>query len=147
NAGESSKRSDIIDITYGNLHEILTQQDGVHLDQYLKPQKKPLRRVTQVFGKLSDASRKKIESGSVLLPDGELIQIDDGQKECLSTTNSRSTKCKPASSFAPSFTAMDSLERLVVRWRPLLLDLPRTLRRCMARNGFTPSGSSFLCST
>ena len=50
------------------------------MPQYLEPRKEQLRRVTQVFGKPSDASMKKIEGGSVPLPDGEVIQI--GRKEC-----------------------------------------------------------------
>lgn len=45
-------------------------------------------------------------------------------------------------------TAKDSLGQLVVvLWRPLLLNVPRTLRCFMTRNGFTLSASSFLCLT
>jgi nuclear pore complex protein Nup188 len=51
------------------------------LTQLLLPRLEQLRNVSTPFGKPSDASRKVIDGGSVTLPDGITLQIDEADKE------------------------------------------------------------------
>ena len=128
-----------------NLDEVLTQ-DGLHIKSYLEPRKGQLRRVTQVFGKPSDASRKKMESRPVPPPDGE---VDYGQKERIFDVSDKfQIDEMQASILVRTFiyghglsgTAGGSLEAIAT-------GLPRSLCRSMTRNTFTLFGSSFHCST
>ncbi|KAJ3566246.1 hypothetical protein NP233_g7118 [Leucocoprinus birnbaumii] len=84
-SGESSKRSSLIDVTYQQLHTILSSQvDSVPPDQlkeYLISRKDQLRNIQHPFGRPSDASKKKIESASVTLPDGVTLRTDITDKE------------------------------------------------------------------
>ncbi|KAG5653361.1 hypothetical protein H0H81_000862 [Sphagnurus paluster] len=102
-SGELTKRSNLIDVyvnqlhasfsilistcirTYGHLHSILLGKDeGGHLEHvldYLEPRKSQLSQLSQPFGKPSDASRKKIESGSVTLADGVVLRVEEPDKE------------------------------------------------------------------
>lgn len=67
------------------LHAILSGHlEGTSVEQiaeYLAPRKDQLRNVSQPFGKPSDASRRKIESGSISLPDGVILRVEDANKE------------------------------------------------------------------
>lgn len=71
--------------TYLQLHSILSGHlEGIHLEQieeYLSPRKSQLSAVSEPFGKPSDASRKKVESGSVALADDVVIRVEDADKE------------------------------------------------------------------
>ncbi|KIL58978.1 hypothetical protein M378DRAFT_85691 [Amanita muscaria Koide BX008] len=84
-SGESSVRSDLIDVTYSQLHSILSgYHEGVYPDQvldYLNHRKHQLSNVSQLFGKPSDASQKQIDSGLVKLPDNVTIRVDKAEKE------------------------------------------------------------------
>ncbi|KAF8885802.1 nucleoporin subcomplex protein binding to Pom34-domain-containing protein [Infundibulicybe gibba] len=84
-SGESSKRSNLVDITYLQLHATLSGHlEGVSIDQlleYLNPRKAQLSNVQAPFGRPSDASREKVESGSVTLADGVILHIEDADKE------------------------------------------------------------------
>ncbi|TFK46960.1 hypothetical protein OE88DRAFT_1706649, partial [Heliocybe sulcata] len=86
-SGESSKRSNLIDVTYQQLHDALCdEQIGFSRDQYqdlLKPRLEQFRNLTQPFGKPSLESRKKIESGSVTLKDGVQFRVEDADKEVI----------------------------------------------------------------
>ena len=46
----------------------------------LRPRRDQLSNITDVFGKPSDASRKKVETGSVTLPDGVVIRVGEVDK-------------------------------------------------------------------
>ncbi|KAJ6601217.1 nucleoporin subcomplex protein binding to Pom34-domain-containing protein [Mycena vulgaris] len=84
-SGESSKRSNLIDVSYSQLHAILSgQQEGTTVDQIIEhvtPRLDQLRNISQPFGKPSDASRKKIDGGAAVLNDGVTLRIDDADKE------------------------------------------------------------------
>ncbi|KAF8165907.1 nucleoporin subcomplex protein binding to Pom34-domain-containing protein [Crassisporium funariophilum] len=92
-SGESSARSELIDVTYAQLHLILSgHQDGVNavqVKEYLEPRKAQLSSITETFGKPSDASKKQIESGSVTLPDGIVLRVEQGDKEFIFAVSSR----------------------------------------------------------
>ncbi|KAF8076899.1 nucleoporin subcomplex protein binding to Pom34-domain-containing protein [Lyophyllum atratum] len=84
-SSELAKRSNLVDVTYQQLHSILSgHHEGVHPEQiteYLEPRKAQLKQLSQPFGRPSDASRKKIESGSVVLADGVTLRVEDPDKE------------------------------------------------------------------
>ncbi|KAF7337743.1 hypothetical protein MSAN_02247900 [Mycena sanguinolenta] len=84
-SGESSKRSNLIDVSYSQLHAILSgQQEGTTVDQIIEhvtPRLEQLRNIAEPFGKPSDASRKKIEGGAAVLNDGVTLRIEDADKE------------------------------------------------------------------
>lgn len=71
--------------TYQQLHGILSSQaDSVPIDQlkeYLTSRRDQLGNVEKPFGTPSDASKKKIESGSVTLADGVTLRTDITDKE------------------------------------------------------------------
>ncbi|KAL6307051.1 hypothetical protein BKA93DRAFT_823522 [Sparassis latifolia] len=83
-AGESSKRSNLIDVSYQQLHSLLSGRlEGLTLEQLediVKPRVEQLRNVEQPFGKPSDASKKKVDSGSVVLRDGVIIRVEEADK-------------------------------------------------------------------
>ncbi|KAJ7242566.1 hypothetical protein B0H12DRAFT_1211807 [Mycena haematopus] len=84
-SGESSKRSNLIDVSYSQLHAILSgQQEGTTVDQIIEhvtPRLEQLRNIAEPFGKPSDASRKKIDGGTAVLNDGVTLRIEDADKE------------------------------------------------------------------
>ncbi|KAF7347344.1 hypothetical protein MVEN_01490100 [Mycena venus] len=84
-SGESSKRSNLIDVSYSQLHAILSgQQEGTTVDQIIEhvtPRLEQLRNISDPFGKPSDASRKKIDGGAAVLNDGVTLRIEDADKE------------------------------------------------------------------
>ncbi|KDR84406.1 hypothetical protein GALMADRAFT_237258 [Galerina marginata CBS 339.88] len=92
-SGDSSARSDLIDVTYVQLHSILSGlQDGVrpeNVQEYLNARKTVLSNVTNPFGRPSDASKKAVESGSVTLPDGVVLRVDEGDKEFIFALSSK----------------------------------------------------------
>ncbi|KAI0751168.1 nucleoporin subcomplex protein binding to Pom34-domain-containing protein [Daedaleopsis nitida] len=84
-SADSSKRSNLIDVTYQTLHHHLSGHlEGTTLDQLahiLKPRVSQLKNIVEPYGKPSDASKKKVESGSVTLPDGVVIRVEEADKE------------------------------------------------------------------
>ncbi|KAF9226911.1 hypothetical protein BS17DRAFT_697218 [Gyrodon lividus] len=82
---ESSQRSSLIDITYQQLHSFLSgRRDGGSLEQIsqkISPRISQLRNVSQPYGKPTPASRTAVESGTVTLADGCVLQVDDVSKE------------------------------------------------------------------
>ncbi|KAF9004332.1 hypothetical protein BDQ17DRAFT_1354946 [Cyathus striatus] len=85
-SGESSKRSNLVDVTYFQLHDILSgNQESVNLDQfteeYLVPRRHLLSNISEPFGKPSNTSKMKVESGSVTLPDGVVLRVENADKE------------------------------------------------------------------
>ncbi|KAF9029989.1 hypothetical protein BDZ89DRAFT_1064957 [Hymenopellis radicata] len=84
-SGKSNERSNLVDITYSQLHEFLSGQlEGTSPKQvveYLTPRVNQLKSLRDPFGKPSDASRKRIQSGSVTLSDGVVFRIEDADKE------------------------------------------------------------------
>ncbi|KAG6917687.1 hypothetical protein DXG01_001662 [Tephrocybe rancida] len=82
---DDSKRSDLIDVTYQQLHSILSgHHEGVHLDQiaqYLEPRKRQFKELSQPFGKPLDASRTVINKGLATLADEVVVKIEEPDKE------------------------------------------------------------------
>ncbi len=79
--------------TYQALHHHLSGHfEGTTLDQLveiLKPRVEQLKNAAEPFGKPSDASKKKVDSGSVTLPDGVVIRVEDADKEFIYALSSR----------------------------------------------------------
>lgn len=71
--------------TYHQLHGLLSGQlEGTTVEQitdYLKPRAQQLSNVARPFGQPTDASKKKIDSGSVKLRDGLTLRVEDADKE------------------------------------------------------------------
>lgn len=71
--------------TYHHLHTLLSGQlEGTTVEQiteYLRPRVPQLSSVSRPFGKPNDASKKKIDSGSVKLRDGVTIRLEDADKQ------------------------------------------------------------------
>ncbi|EPQ58881.1 hypothetical protein GLOTRDRAFT_69872 [Gloeophyllum trabeum ATCC 11539] len=86
-SGESSKRSNLIDVTYQQLHSALYSPeegfDSEQLRDLLKPRIDRFRNVADPFGKPSDASRKRIDSGMVTLDDGVKFRVENADKEVI----------------------------------------------------------------
>ncbi|KAH9942601.1 nucleoporin subcomplex protein binding to Pom34-domain-containing protein [Amylocystis lapponica] len=84
-SAESSKRSNLIDETFQHIHTVLSGHlEGTTVDQLsetLKPRVEQLKSVAEPFGKPSDASKKKVNSGSVTLRDGVVLRVEDADKE------------------------------------------------------------------
>ncbi|KAJ8519666.1 hypothetical protein ONZ45_g3382 [Pleurotus djamor] len=92
-AAESSKRSNLIDVTYQQLHALL---DGRHegdspqqIINYIVPRIPRLGTVSEPFGKPSEASRKKVQSGSVELADKVIHRAEDVDKEFILAISSK----------------------------------------------------------
>ncbi|TEB32289.1 hypothetical protein FA13DRAFT_1773993 [Coprinellus micaceus] len=90
---ESSVRSNLIDVSYAQLHETLGGGlDGTPpraLKEYLLARKDTLSDLKSIFGKPSDASRKKIQNGSLKLADGVTVKIDEPDKEYIFAISDR----------------------------------------------------------
>ncbi|OBZ70270.1 hypothetical protein A0H81_09556 [Grifola frondosa] len=84
-SAESSKRSNLIDVTYQHLHSNLSGHlESTTLEQLsdiLKPRIEQLRNVAEPFGRPSDASKKKVDSGSVTLRDGVVLRVEEADKD------------------------------------------------------------------
>ncbi|PCH40742.1 hypothetical protein WOLCODRAFT_99195 [Wolfiporia cocos MD-104 SS10] len=83
-SGESSKRSNLIDITNQHLYSLLCGRSGgttpEQITEYLNPRIPQLKNVDAPFGAPSDAGRKKIESGSATLRDGVVLRVEPADK-------------------------------------------------------------------
>ncbi|KAI0694377.1 hypothetical protein C8T65DRAFT_744383 [Cerioporus squamosus] len=92
-SAESSKRSNLIDVTYQFLHHQLSGHfEGTTLEQLaevIKPRVSQLKNISEPYGKPSDASKKKIESGSVTLPDGVVLRVEDTHKDFVHAISTR----------------------------------------------------------
>ena len=55
----------------------------------LKPRVEQLKNAAEPFGTPSDASKKKVDSGTVTLPDGVVIRVEDADKEFIHALSSR----------------------------------------------------------
>ena len=79
--------------TYQSLHHQLSGHfEGATLEQLveiLKPRVEQLKNAAEPFGTPSDASKKKVDSGSVTLPDGVVIRVEDADKEFIHALSSR----------------------------------------------------------
>ena len=77
--------SEIYIRTYDHIALIISgHREGTgpeHLAKILEPRIERLQRVTEPFAQPSDASKKKLESGSVQLADGVTITVEDFNKE------------------------------------------------------------------
>ncbi|EIN11025.1 hypothetical protein PUNSTDRAFT_119839 [Punctularia strigosozonata HHB-11173 SS5] len=84
-AESSSRRSNLIDVTYQQLHSILTgHAEGISPDHtlaILRPRIERLQNIVEPFGTPSEASKKKVNSGTVTLADGVDVQVEDADKE------------------------------------------------------------------
>ncbi|THV06572.1 hypothetical protein K435DRAFT_743696 [Dendrothele bispora CBS 962.96] len=83
-SGKTPERSDIIDVTYHQLHSILCGQtegySAAQVEKLLLPRINQLQSISEPFGKPSAASRKKIDSGSITLADGVVQYIEEADK-------------------------------------------------------------------
>lgn len=79
--------------TYQHLHSILSGHlESTTPDQiadHLKPRVSQLKNVSAPFGAPSDASKKKLESGSVTLRDGIVLRVEPADKECVLAISAR----------------------------------------------------------
>ncbi|THG96997.1 hypothetical protein EW026_g4934 [Hermanssonia centrifuga] len=84
-SGETSKRSNLIDVTYQHLHSLLSGHlEGTTVEQIsdiLRPRAEQLGNVSEPFGKPSGASKKKVETGLVKLRDGVILRVEKADKE------------------------------------------------------------------
>ncbi|KAF9535154.1 hypothetical protein CPB83DRAFT_781281 [Crepidotus variabilis] len=87
------ERSDLIDTSYADLYNQLSNAHqrappGLVLES-LKFRQTQLSNITDVFGKPSDASRKKLESGNVTLEDGVTINVGEIDKAYVNAISQR----------------------------------------------------------
>ncbi|KAJ3553659.1 hypothetical protein NM688_g3489 [Phlebia brevispora] len=79
-SAEPSKRSNLIDVTYQHLHTLLSGRlEGTTVDQIseiLRVRIEQLSNVARPFGKPSEGSKKKVESGLVKLKDGIILRVE-----------------------------------------------------------------------
>ncbi|KAJ4485619.1 nucleoporin subcomplex protein binding to Pom34-domain-containing protein [Lentinula aciculospora] len=80
-----SERSNLIDVTYTQLHSILSGHvEGTNPEQisgYLNQRISQLKAIVNPFGKPTDSSRRQINSGSVTLNDGVVLRVEDADKD------------------------------------------------------------------
>ncbi|KAI0031662.1 hypothetical protein K488DRAFT_51614 [Vararia minispora EC-137] len=80
-ATRSSRRSDLIDVTYKQIHEVLVGIDRSvnfqELDKYLGHRLPAIQNAFKPFGKPNEESRRKILSGSVTLQDNVKVDVDE----------------------------------------------------------------------
>ncbi|OSC97961.1 hypothetical protein PYCCODRAFT_1480973 [Trametes coccinea BRFM310] len=92
-AADTSKRSNLVDVTYQALHQNLSGHlEGTTLEQLadiIKPRVDQLRNISEPFGRPSDASKKNVDSGSVTLPDGVVLRVEDADKEVVFTISKK----------------------------------------------------------
>ncbi|KAI5121186.1 hypothetical protein M0805_005987 [Coniferiporia weirii] len=84
-SASSSTRSQIIDYTYNHVSSLVAgQREGARPDQItkmLEARIDRLQKISEPFGKPSDASKRSIESGSVRLSDGVTITVEEVDKQ------------------------------------------------------------------
>ncbi|KAI0774700.1 hypothetical protein BD413DRAFT_611715 [Trametes elegans] len=92
-AADTSKRSNLVDVTFQALHQNLSGHlEGTTLEQLadiIKPRVDQLRNISEPFGRPSDASKKKVDSGSVTLADGVVLRVEDADKEVVFTISTK----------------------------------------------------------
>ncbi|KAI0650892.1 nucleoporin subcomplex protein binding to Pom34-domain-containing protein [Trametes meyenii] len=92
-AADTSKRSNLVDVTYQALHQNLSGHlEGTTLEQLadiIKPRVEQLRNIAEPFGRPSDASKKRVDSGSVTLADGVVLRVEDADKEVVFTISKK----------------------------------------------------------
>ncbi|GAW06586.1 hypothetical protein LENED_008524 [Lentinula edodes] len=80
-----SERSNLIDVTFTQLHSVLSGQvEGTNYEQigrYLTLRISQLKAIVDPFGRPTPASRKKINSGTVTLHDGVVLRVEDADKD------------------------------------------------------------------
>ncbi|KAH7922053.1 hypothetical protein BV22DRAFT_1197706 [Leucogyrophana mollusca] len=85
--GESSQRSTLVDVTNQQLHSFLSGRlEGAspeQITQIISLRIPQLRNIAQPYGTPTATSRKSVQSGSVTLADGIVLQVDDVGKECV----------------------------------------------------------------
>ncbi|KAK7058619.1 hypothetical protein VNI00_002255 [Paramarasmius palmivorus] len=83
-AGKQRERSSLVDVTYSHLHSALAGHiEGTSTEQireFISPRLPQLKAAFDAFGKPSDASRKKVASGSVTLEDGVILRVEEPDK-------------------------------------------------------------------
>ncbi|KIK70479.1 hypothetical protein GYMLUDRAFT_209663 [Collybiopsis luxurians FD-317 M1] len=83
-SGRLSERSNLIDVTYTQLHSLLSGHvEGTSSDQtldFLSLRIPQLKAIHDPFGKPSEVSRTKVNSGSVTLSDGVVIRVEDADR-------------------------------------------------------------------
>ncbi|KAE9409247.1 hypothetical protein BT96DRAFT_848617 [Gymnopus androsaceus JB14] len=84
-SSRSSERSNLIDVTYTQLHSVLSGHvEGTSPEQiraHLSLRILQLKDIADPFGKPTDSSRKKVNSGSVTLSDNVVLHIEDADKD------------------------------------------------------------------
>ncbi|KAL0577277.1 hypothetical protein V5O48_004705 [Marasmius crinis-equi] len=84
-ASKAPERSNLIDVTYSQLHLVLSGHvegnSPEQIQDYITPRIPQLKSAFNPFGKPSDVSRKKVESGSVMLEDGIIVRVEEPDKE------------------------------------------------------------------
>ncbi|PPQ92766.1 hypothetical protein CVT25_003875 [Psilocybe cyanescens] len=92
-SGDTYTRSDLIDVSYLQLHLILSGGQDFHrpgqIKEYLKPRTLQLSNVKEAFGKPSAESKKAVDSGSVTLPDDIVIRVEEGDKKFVHAISSK----------------------------------------------------------
>ena len=112
-SADSSKRSNLIDVyvafgrsacarylqyavarrTYQALYQHFSGHlEGTSVEQLadiVKPRVEQLKNISKPFGEPSDASKKKVDSGSVTLPDGFVLRVEDAEKEYVHALSSK----------------------------------------------------------
>ncbi|KAI0940233.1 hypothetical protein AcV5_001397 [Taiwanofungus camphoratus] len=92
-SGESSKRSNLIDVTYQSLHSLLSGHlegtSSSQISEILEHRVEQLRNIAEPFGTPSAASKKKVDSGSVTLRDGVVLRIEDADKDFVFAISSK----------------------------------------------------------
>ncbi|KAJ3854709.1 hypothetical protein EV368DRAFT_72728 [Lentinula lateritia] len=80
-----SERSNLIDVTFTQLHSVLSGQvEGTNYKQighYLTLRISQLKAIVHSFGRPTTASREKINSGTVTLHDGVVLHVEDADKD------------------------------------------------------------------
>ncbi|KAF8270909.1 hypothetical protein EI94DRAFT_1721425 [Lactarius quietus] len=92
-AAESSKRSKLIDVTYQQLHHLLSGNDAnttpEQAEEILQARIHTLKDLQNPFGKPNPASRKRVDSGSVTLRDGVLVRVEQADKDFIFAISTR----------------------------------------------------------
>ncbi|KAI0048058.1 hypothetical protein FA95DRAFT_1133922 [Auriscalpium vulgare] len=92
-AAESSKRSKLIDVTYHQLHLLLSGYENSStqesIEDMLKPRLDIIKKVRKPFGVPNAESKRKVEGGAVTLRDGHVVHVDDALKPFVFAISSR----------------------------------------------------------
>ncbi|THH16450.1 hypothetical protein EW146_g4202 [Bondarzewia mesenterica] len=83
-SAESSKLSPLVDVTYKQLHQLVSGYEGAteeSTEEILKPRLECFKDIRNPFGCPNEASRKKVASGTVTLRDGSTMSVPSDLKE------------------------------------------------------------------